>query len=61
MSEPKLKIMRKITRGNRALKPKKKKQSLKVGEEECKKLCIICVEKNNQPKTLLFNLILERI
>jgi hypothetical protein len=24
MSEPKLKIMRKITRGNRALKPKKK-------------------------------------
>jgi hypothetical protein len=60
MSEPKLKIMRKITRGNRALKPKKK-QSLKVGEEECKKLCIICVEKNNQPKTLLFNLLLERI
>jgi hypothetical protein len=52
--------MRKITRGNRALKPKKK-QSLKVGEEECKTLCIICVEKNNQPKTLLFNLLLERI
>lgn len=34
MSEPKLKIMRKITRENRVLKPKKKKQSLKVGEEE---------------------------
>jgi hypothetical protein len=28
MSEPKLKIMRKITRGNRALKPKKKKTKL---------------------------------